>query len=133
MFRPRQNVISKIHISPGLKTRSAASLDKVIAELTEAICGWPIVAEARAGNHRQQYVGAARGVTVAALEAEIDRTAGDYGKQVRIRIECRWPNLGQNVERRQRCRVAHQRQFDQGFDRAAPDLRPDPLVFASRL
>ena len=79
-----------------------------------------------------QYIDAARSVAVAALEAEIDRSAGDQGKQVRIRIECRWPDLGQNVQRRKRRRVAHQRQFDQRLDRAAPELRPDPLVLASR-
>jgi len=120
MSHPGHNAISKLHIGPGLETRQSASFDQVIAELTEAIYGGPIVAEARAGDHGQPYIGAARSVAVAALEAEIDRSAGDQGKQVRIRIHCRCPDLGQNVQRREGCRVAHQRQFDQRLDRAAP-------------
>ena len=106
--------------------------DQVIAELTEAIYGGSIVAEVRAGDHGQPYIGDARSVAIAALEAEIDRSAGDQGKQVRIRIKCRRPDLGQNVQRRKRRRVAHQRQLDQSLDRAAAELRPDPLVFAAR-
>src|SRR3984893_2495599 len=113
MSRPGQNAISKVHIGPGLETRQSASFDQVIAELTETIYYGLIVAEARAGDHGQPYIGDARSVAVAALEAEIDRSAGDQGKQVRIRIECRWPDLGQNVQRREGCRVAYQRQLDQ--------------------
>src|SRR5713226_6162754 len=92
MCHPGQNAISKVHIGPGLETRQSASFDQVIAELTEAIYDGPIVAEARARDHGQPYIGDARSVAVAALEAEIDRSAGDQEKQVRIRIECRWPD-----------------------------------------
>jgi hypothetical protein len=132
MFGPGQNDIAKIHIDSGLEPRQSASFDQVIAELTEAVCRL-IVAKAGARDDAKVGIGDARSVAVAAVEAEIDRSAGDQGKQVRIRIECRRPDLGQNLQRRQRCRVAHQRQLDQSLDRAAPELRPDPLVFALRL
>src|SRR6267154_3422086 len=49
MSRPGHNAVSKLHIGPGLETRQSASFDQVIAELTEAIYGGPIVAEARTG------------------------------------------------------------------------------------
>src|ERR1700737_1353673 len=67
MSRPGHNAISKLHIGPGLETRQSASFDQVIAELTEAIYGGPIVAEARAGDHGQPYISAARSGAAAAL------------------------------------------------------------------
>src|SRR5882672_5077555 len=57
MSRPGHNAISKLHISPGLETRQSAAFDEVIAELTESIYGRAIVAEARAGDHGQPYIG----------------------------------------------------------------------------
>src|SRR6267154_4466235 len=51
MSRPGHNAVSKLHIGPGLETRQSASFDQVITELTEAIYGGPIVAEARTGDH----------------------------------------------------------------------------------
>ena len=133
MSRPGQDAIAEFHVDPGLEAHQSALLDQVVAELTEAIDGGPVVAKACAGDHGQQHIGAARSVAVTVLEAEIDRPAGKESKQVRIRVKCRWAELGQNIHRRQGCRVMHQRQFDQRLDRAASELRPDPLVFASRL
>jgi hypothetical protein len=40
---------------------------------------------------------------------------------------------GQNIQRRERRRIAHQGQLKELLNRATPELRPDPLVFASRL
>src|SRR5712675_2931621 len=86
MSRPGQNDITKVHIGPGLETRQSASFDQVIAELTEAVCRL-VVAEAGARDHAKVGLGSARSVAVAALEAEIDRSAGEQGTQVHIRIE----------------------------------------------
>ena len=133
MSGPGKNTASKVHICPGLETRQPAPLDKVKAELAEAIDGAPIIAEGWAGNHGEPYIDAARSVAVAALEAEIDRSAGDQADQVCICIKCRQADLGQNVHCRDGRRVTHQGQLDQRLDRAAPELRPDPLVFAPRL
>src|SRR6202171_2712574 len=83
MFRPGQNDIAKVHIDPGPETRQSASFDQVIAELTEAVCRL-VVAEAGARDYAKVRIGDARSVAVAALEAEIDRSAGDQGKQIRI-------------------------------------------------
>src|SRR3982074_3350731 len=60
MSRPGHHAISKLHMGPGREPRQSASFDQVIAELTEAIYRGPIVPEARAGHHRQPYIGAAR-------------------------------------------------------------------------
>src|ERR1700676_2660960 len=86
MSRPGQNDIAKVHIDPGLETRQSASFNQVVAELTEAVCRL-VVAEAGARDHAKVGIGSARSVAVAALEAEIDRSAGEQGTQVQIRIE----------------------------------------------
>src|ERR1700738_4413837 len=131
MSRPRQDETSEAHIGPGLEALQSVPFEQVMAEPAEAICRL-IVAEARSGDHAKPNVGEARAVTVATLEAEIDRPTNDQGKQLRIRMQARRPDLGQNVHRPEGCRVAHQRQLDQILDHAAPELGPDPLVFASR-
>jgi hypothetical protein len=131
MSRPGHDAISKLHIGPGLETPQSASFDQVIAELAKTIYGAPMIGEAGTGDHGQPYIRAARSVAVAVLETEIDCSACDQGNQVSIRIHCRCSDLGQNVQRCQGCRVTHQRQIDQGLDRATPEPRPDTLVFMS--
>ena len=93
-----------------------ALFDQVIAEPAEAKSGL-VVAEAGARDHAKERIGGARCVAVAALEAEIDCTADDQGKQVPIRIECGRNKPGQHIERRKRRRVAHQRQLDELLNR----------------
>ena len=129
MFRPGQDDTSKVYVGPGLKALQSACFDQIVAELAEAKCGL-VVAETRAGNHGKHDIGEARTIAVAVLEAEIDRSAGDQGNQVRIREQGRRHEPGQNIESREGCRVAHQGQIDEFLDRAAAELRPDPLVFA---
>ena len=51
--------------------------------------------------------------------------------KVLIRKQCRRQDLGQHIQSREGRRVAHQGQLNELLDRAAPELRPDPLVFAS--
>ena len=111
MSRPGHDEISEVHVGPGLEALQPALFDQVIAELAEAKSGL-VVAEARSGEHAEPYIGEARTVAVAALEAEIDRPADDQGKQVRIRKQCRRHELGQNIQSREGCRVAHQGQLD---------------------
>src|SRR5712672_2785400 len=112
MSRPRQDETSEAHIGPGLEALQSVPFDEVMAELAEAV----------SGDHTKPNVGKARAVTVATLEAEIDRPKDDQGKQLRIRMQARRPDLGQNVHRREGCRVTHQRQLDQILAHAAPEL-----------
>src|SRR6202795_71963 len=100
MSRPRQDETSEAHIGPGLEARQSVLFDQVMAEPAESKSGM-VVAEARSGDHAKPNVGEARAVTVAALEAEIDRPTGDQGKQVRIRLQARRSELGQNIQRRE--------------------------------
>src|ERR1700746_1237322 len=125
MSRPRQDETSEAHIGPGLEAPQSVLFDQVMAEPAESESGL-IVAEARSGDHAKSNVGEARAVTVAALEAEIDSPTDDQGEQICICMQARRSELGQNIQRREGCWVAHQRQFDQILDRAAPELRPDP-------
>ena len=88
MFRPWHDVTSEDHIGPGLEALQAAFFDQFIAEPTESKSGL-VVAEMWSGYHAKPYIGEARTVAVAMLEAEINRPADDQGKKVRIRKQCR--------------------------------------------
>jgi len=87
-FVQGRTYIAKVHIGHGLETRQSAPFDQITAEPTEPVC-LLIGAEAGARDNAKESIGGARSVAVAALEAEIDRSAGDQGQQVRIRIQCR--------------------------------------------
>ena len=93
MSRPGEDPSRKVIIGPGLKTLQSAFLDQIIAELAEAKPGL-VIAEARAGHRTKPFKMGARTVGVAALEAQIDRSADDQGKQVEVRKECSRPELG---------------------------------------
>src|SRR5882724_905644 len=106
MSHPGQR--EQVDIGPRLEMRRPTSFDQGIADLTEATCGL-IVAEAPSGDHGQVYIGDARSVAVAALEAEIDRSADSHGHQVEICKKVRRPHeLDQDIESREGCRVGHQ-------------------------
>src|SRR6267378_6196403 len=131
MFRPGRDDTSKVQMGPGLEARQPALFDQVIAEPAESESGL-VVAEARSGEQAKHDISEARAVTVAALEAEIDRPTNDQGKQVRIRMPGRRPELGQDIKGRERCGIAHQGQIDELLDRAGSELGPDPLILAPR-
>src|SRR3984957_17669897 len=103
---------------PGPETIQAALFDQVIAEPAESKAGL-VIAEARSGDHATEpLIDKAGTVTVAAREAEIDSPTDDQASQVRIRIQGRQREFGQNIEGREGCPVAHQRQLDECLDRA---------------
>src|SRR5271165_3845284 len=121
MFRPWHDVVSEASVGPGLETLQAAFIDQFVAETTESKSGL-VVAEVRSSYDTKPYVGEARTVTVPPLQAEIDRPTDGQGKKVRIRKQCRRHDLGQNIQSRERCRVAHQGQLNELLNRAAPEL-----------
>src|SRR5262249_3755776 len=108
-----------------------ATFDEFKADLTESKCRL-VVPEARSGNPAERDIGEARRVAVAALEAEIDRSADGQNVQIPIAKKSRRYDLGQNVDGRERVRVGHQRQIQDILDRASAELRPHLLVFAPR-
>ena len=67
------------------------------------------------------------------LEAEINCPADGQRKKVRIRKQCGWQDLGQNVQSSEIRRVANQGQLNEVLNRTAPKLCPDPLVLALRM
>src|SRR6202022_4568172 len=89
MFRPGHDKISKAHVGPGPEAPQAAFFDQFIAKPAESKSGL-VVVEMWAGNHAKPYIGEARTVAVAMLEAEVDRPADNQGKKVRVRKQCRW-------------------------------------------
>src|SRR5258706_1854722 len=92
MSRPREDLNCKVIIGPGLKTLQSAFFDQIISELAEAKPGL-VVTEARSGDRAKPFKMGARTVGVAVLEAQIDRSADDQGKQIEIRQECSRPEL----------------------------------------
>ena len=75
-----------------------------------------------AGYHAKPYIGEAGTVAVAMLEAEVNRPADSQGNKVRIRKQCRWQDLGQHIQGRERRGVAHQGQLNELLNRTAPKL-----------
>src|SRR5260370_20066999 len=129
MFRRWDQVTSEDHIGPGPEALQAAFFDQFIAEPAESKSGL-VVAEVRSSYLTKPYIGNTRTFAVAPLEAEIDRPADGQGKKVRLRKQCRRQDLGQNIQSREGCGVAHQGQLDELLDLAASELRPDSLVFS---
>src|SRR5208283_534502 len=132
MSRPRNDVSPEVFIGPGLEAFQLALFDKFAAESTESISG-RIVAEARPSNIAQRYIVIAGTVTVAALEAEIDRSADRHACKVRVGMPYGSHEPRQDIQRRGGSQVDHQRQLNELLDRAAPKLRPDQFVLALHL
>src|SRR5215469_6217341 len=108
-------------MAPGLEPLQSTLFDQFIAEATESKSGL-VVAEVRTGYHAKQYIGNARTVAVAPLEAEINRPTDGQGNKVRIRIQSRWQDLGQHIQSREGGWVAHQGQFNELLNRTVPKL-----------
>src|ERR1700722_19619133 len=89
MFRPRHDVVSEARVGPGLEALQAAFLDQLVAEATESKSDL-VVAEVRPSYDTKPYIGEARTVAVAMLEAEVNRPADNQGKKVRICKQGRW-------------------------------------------
>src|SRR6185369_11096795 len=89
-----------------------------------------MVAESLGSGQPKPYIRVARRVAVAPLEAQVYGPAHGEIMEVWFRKECRWRDECYDVHRRERRRIGHQRQLDQILDCAAPELRPDTLVFA---
>ncbi|HET7893424.1 MAG TPA: hypothetical protein VFL34_17990, partial [Candidatus Sulfotelmatobacter sp.] len=69
---------SKVVIGPGLKTLQSAFFDQIVAKFAEAKPGL-VVTEARASHRAKPFKMGAQTVAVAALEAQIDRSADHQG------------------------------------------------------
>ena len=89
MFRPWHDVVSEARIGPGLEALQAAFLDQLVAEATESKSDL-VVAEVRSSYDTKPYIGEARTVAIAILEAEVDRPADNQGKKVSIRKQGGW-------------------------------------------
>src|SRR5262249_21650155 len=70
MFCPWHDVAPKARIGPRLEALQAAFLDQFVADGTESKSG-VVVAETRSSYDTKHYIGEARTVTVAPLEAQI--------------------------------------------------------------
>ena len=121
MLRPGRDAIPERDVGSGLEALQPASFYEFIAEPAETKSGL-IVAVPQSGDHAKHNIGDARAIAVALLETEIDRPADGQGEEVRIRMQCRRQDLGENVQSRERTGVGHQRQVNEFLDRAASEL-----------
>ena len=99
MSRPRYDVGPEVFVGPGLEALQLALFDQLAAELTESISG-RIVAEARPSNIAKRYIVIAGAVAVAALEAEIDRSADRHARKIRVGMPSGSHEPRQNIQRR---------------------------------
>src|SRR5712692_5838164 len=115
MFRPWHHVTCEDHVRPGLEAHQAAFFDQLIAKETESKSSL-VVAEVRSGYLTKPSIGNTRTVAVAPLETKIDRSADSQRKKVCIRKQSRRQYLGQDIQRGEGHRIAHQRQLDEFLD-----------------
>src|ERR1700724_1890285 len=96
----------------------AAFFDEFITELAESKCCL-VITKMWPGYYAKPYIGDARTVAVAALEAKINRPTDGQREKVRIRKMCRRHDPGQHIQSREACRVTHQGQLNELLNRAA--------------
>src|SRR5215813_10673549 len=108
MFHPERDPNGKNRIRARLEAPKPATFDEFKAGLTESKRRL-VIPEARSGNPAERDIGEARRVAVAALEAEIDRSADGQNIQIPIPKKRGGYGLGQNPEGAERVRVAHHR------------------------
>src|SRR5215469_3012285 len=85
MFRPWHDVAAETRIGPGLEPLQAAFLNEFVTEASESK-SVAVGAELRSSYHTKPYIGEARTVTIAVLEAEIDHPTDGKGKQAHISV-----------------------------------------------
>ena len=66
------------------------------------------------------------------FQAEVDDSAADESGQVRVRVEGRRQDSGQNIQDGHGLRFAHQRQIDEFLDLASSEQRSHSFVFLAR-
>src|SRR5215469_9211224 len=92
-----------------------------------------VLAETRPGYDGKPYIGKARTVAVAMLEAQVHHMTNDERKQILVAVHCRRHGLGQHVQNVEDLRVGHQRQVNEFLDLPVSNQRPDSTIFAHYL
>src|SRR5277367_1002274 len=128
MLGPGDDEIPKGYVSTRLVAMQFALLHQLIAKPAESESG-PVVSEVRSENHSKPDIGKARSIAVTMLEAEVRDPTDDEVAQNFVGEHCWRYDDRENVEGCAPVRIGHLGQVDQFFDRAAPKLSRNPLVF----
>src|SRR5262249_39789984 len=89
-----------------------------------------IVPETRASNHTQTYIGVARCVAVAVLQAKADHSTHHESKQSSIGKQ-RWGHdLSKNIEHIEHVRAGHHGQVNELLNLYVSQQGPDMVVFS---
>src|SRR4051794_25423126 len=97
MFRPWHDKSCKIHIGAGLIAMQSALHHQVVTKLAEPE-SVPIVSEMRSREHAEPYIGVARTVAVAVLQAEANHPKNHESMKSSIGPQRRCHDLRQNIQ-----------------------------------
>jgi len=128
VLRPGDDEIPKSHVGTRLVAMQSALFHQLIPKPAESESG-RVVSEVRSENHSKPDIGKTRSIAVTMLEAEVRDPTDDEVAQSFVGEHCRRYDDRENVEGCAPVRIGNLGQVDQFFDRAAPELSPNPLVF----
>ena len=120
MSGPRDDEHAEGQIRAGPEPLQPTPFDQVVAEPAEAEAGL-VVAKSRSGDHAKPDIGITGRIGVAVFQAEIDHSADEQRKQIRIREHGRCQHLGQNIQGGHGFWFAHQGQIDELLNLAASE------------
>src|SRR5262249_5670454 len=118
-------------VRPRLQAPQPALFGQLIAEPAEPIrC---VIITETTGGDCQPFIGEARRVTVAPLQADTGAATRNQGCKVGVGGEGRRGELVENAQRGERGPVGQERKIDQILERPTAKLRSNPVVLSFRV
>src|SRR5262249_37566299 len=127
--RPWNDKSSKRHIGAGLIATQSTLLHQIVTKLAKPESGL-IVSEMRSSEHTQPYIGVARSVAVAVLQAEADHPTNYESKKSNIDEQRRCHDLSENIQNIEHVRIGDQGQVNEFLDLSVSQQGPDSVVFS---
>src|SRR6266446_1118049 len=127
--RPRNDKSPKIVIGAGLIATQSTLLYQIVTKLSKPESGL-IVSETRSREYAQPYIGVARAVAIAVLQAEANHSANHERQQFGIEKQCGRHDLCENIQNVEHVGICHQRQVDEFLDLPVFQQGPDLVVFS---
>src|SRR5262245_61150408 len=104
-------------------------LHQIVTELAKPESGL-IVSEMGSSEHTQPYIGVARSVAVAVLQAEADHPTNHQIKKLSIDEHRRCHDLSENIQHIEHIRIGNQGQVNQFLDLPVSQQGPELVVFS---
>src|SRR5258706_6006468 len=103
---------------------------EVVAEPAEAKAA-AVVSESGPRDHTEAEIAEAGRVRVSVFQAEVDDSAADESHQVRVRVQRRRQDAGQNIQDGHELAFTRQRQIDELLDLTMSEQRSNLVVFST--